>query len=187
MSSSHNTPTSLQPLDVAVIGAGVIGIQVDLGLTNRNIRVTLYEQATELKELSAGFGFPDNIVECMRYLDPRLADAIIKTGIRSEGTHRWVDGMTKSDLRLMRDEDIPGISLTSNVGLYYCHRGQLMSEMVQLFPSDQIQLGKRLDTIENVMDGKKAILKFCDGTTAQADIGKLHTFDEMPLIDRCSC
>lgn len=76
-----------------------------------DIRVTLYKRAPELKKLSAGFGFPDNVVECMRDLDPRLADAVIKTGIRSEGIHRWVDGMTKSDLRLMRDEDIPAMSV----------------------------------------------------------------------------
>lgn len=56
--------------------------------------------------------------------------------------------------------------------------------MVQLFPCDQILLGKRLDTIENVMDGKKAILKFCDGTTAQADIGKLPASDGLSIINR---
>ncbi|ETS85590.1 hypothetical protein PFICI_03615 [Pestalotiopsis fici W106-1] len=170
MSSSKSTSHQEQPLEVVVIGAGVIGIQVALGLAKRNIAVTLYDQASELKEISAGFGFTDNVVGCMRFLEPRLAGAVDTAGPPAEGSQRWVDGMTKEDIRAMRYEDVPGIKMAGEVDLHYCHRGQLLHEMVKLFPKHQIQLGKRLETIEGLDGDSKAVLRFVDGTMAQADI-----------------
>ncbi|KAF7540986.1 hypothetical protein G7054_g981 [Neopestalotiopsis clavispora] len=170
MPSLNGPTTRQQPLQVAVIGAGVIGIQVALGLARRNIHVNLYDQASELKEISAGFGFTDNVVGCMKFLEPRLADAVHLIGPPVEGSQRWVDGMTKEDIRTMRYEDVPGIKMAGEVDLHYCHRGELLNEMVKMFPRDQVHLGKRLEAIEGLDGEGKTVLKFVDGTEAEADI-----------------
>ncbi|KAJ3532392.1 hypothetical protein NM208_g8460 [Fusarium decemcellulare] len=68
------------PLEVAVVGGGIIGLMVALGLLRRGLHVTIFEQAQELGEISAGFAFTAVARECMRRLDPRLVEALDRVG-----------------------------------------------------------------------------------------------------------
>jgi tRNA1(Val) A37 N6-methylase TrmN6 len=65
---------------------------------------------------------------------------------------------------------------TPGGGAYLCHRAQLLAAMVNLVSPDRLRLGKRVDAIERSEDSEKMVIKFCDGTSAEADGGmyRLH-------------
>ncbi|KAH8744075.1 hypothetical protein F5883DRAFT_353079, partial [Diaporthe sp. PMI_573] len=60
---------------VAIVGAGLVGLPIALGLMYRNIPVTIYEQALELKEIGAGLAISNTGKTCLNFLDPRLVEA----------------------------------------------------------------------------------------------------------------
>lgn len=96
---SANSHSGRPLFDVAIVGGGLIGLHVALGLVRRNIPVTVYEQALELKEIGAGVGFSFNIVECMNTLDPRINKALAKIAVKSGSKMHWIDGFSQEDVR----------------------------------------------------------------------------------------
>lgn len=161
------------PFDVAVIGGGIVGLHVALGLIKRGIPVTIYEQAHELKEIGAGMGFTSNVVDCMDAIDPNVAESLDNVAIRSGSTVRWIDGLAREDLSSRPKERLFDVELCldEKVITRTTHRGQFLNELIKLLPPDQIKLGKRLDTIVQSGENEKLLLKFSDGTTANADTG----------------
>ncbi|RYP43292.1 hypothetical protein DL768_009996 [Monosporascus sp. mg162] len=167
----HNSHDDHAPFNVAIIGGGIIGLHVAVGLMKRGIPVTIYEQAHELKEIGAGMGFASNIVDCMAAIDPDIIKALADVAIKSGGNMRWINGFTQEDLSLRPMERLFDIELwlDKEATVWTTHRSQFLNEMVKLVPSDHTKLGKRLDMIVQGGENEKLLLKFCDGTTAEAD------------------
>src|SRR4051794_2437199 len=91
-------------LDIAIVGCGLIGLQLALGLERRGIRVKVYEQASELKEIGAGIGLTEPTTKSMGALDPRMAEVISKIGHRDQDIG-FVDGYSPEDVRLRTREE----------------------------------------------------------------------------------
>ena len=51
--------SSIPPLDVAIVGGGIIGVMAALGLLRRGIRVKIYERGADWQEIGAGIGFTE--------------------------------------------------------------------------------------------------------------------------------
>jgi salicylate hydroxylase len=168
-SSSHDGPA---PFDVAIIGAGLVGLPIALGLIHRNIPVTIYEQTFELKEIGAGVGISSNGKACLNFLDPRLAEVLKKVANESRTGYQCIDGFSQDDFRLRsKDKLFEMVLQTADNVTHLCHRAQLLNEMVNLVSSDQLKLGKRVDTITRRDDDEKMVIRFYDGTTAETDAG----------------
>ncbi|KAL5603890.1 hypothetical protein FOVSG1_006640 [Fusarium oxysporum f. sp. vasinfectum] len=170
MNKSQTTNTHEGPFDIAIIGAGLVGLPIALGLINRNIYVTIYEQTLELREIGAGLGISSNGKACLNFLDPRLAEAIEAVGIKSTTGYQCIDGFSQEDIRLRpKDKLFDMVYDTTGGGTYLCHRAQLLAAMIGLVSPDRLKLGKRVDMIIRREYNEKMIIKFCDGTSAETD------------------
>lgn len=150
--------------DVAIVGGGVVGLQLALGLLKRNLKVTIYEQATASREISAGLGFTSCVLECMQLLDPRILETLKKVGADPGNLLRYANEPNIRETNSNAFEfSIGGQSIT-------CHRGQLVSGLIALLPEDVLRFGKRLDTLTE-REGGSILLRFADNTEVEADAG----------------
>lgn len=169
-----------EAFNVAVVGGGIVGLHVALGLLKRNIPTTVFERTAQFREIGAGLGFPKVAVECMRALDPRIADAFNRIAVSSTGSLRWADGYTQEDIRLRSQPHDYEVTAGGPDSFPGCHRAQLVDGLVALAPPETLKLNKELDAIEDRGPDEKLLLRFRDGTTAEADVGKLLCTPRQP-------
>lgn len=177
------TPRS-QPLDVAIVGGGIIGLTLAIGLLRRNINVKIYEQAQSFREIGAGVAFSPNAQRAMKELHPDILDALHAVATANgdpenpADSFRYVDGFNPSTKRTgegepgEEEEELLFKLYTGKRGFDGCHRAHFLEELVKLVPEGVVEFKKRLDTYEDSAGSDKVTLKFCDGTTAQADTRK---------------
>ena len=162
-----------EPVEVAIVGGGIIGLVLALGLIRRNVRVKIYEQARTFREIGAGVAFTANAVRCMGMIEPGIVDALravaTSNGDPKEPNDwlRWVDGYNQhfDDPR----EEKPLFKLYAGYrGFEGCHRAHFLGELLKIFPEGAVEFGKRLDTLTQEPD-QRVVLGFRDGTSASAD------------------
>jgi salicylate hydroxylase len=165
-------------IDVVIVGAGIVGVILALGLSKRNINVTIYEQSRGFRELGAGVAFTSNAIKAMNILDPRIVDALKRVATpNGDPEHptdylRFVDGYNyEGDDTNDTSEKLLFALYTGYRGFAGAHRGHLMNEIVKLMPEGHVIFGKRLLSYEDTGENSKVLLKFADGTTAEADAG----------------
>ena len=169
---TNSTSNGDAPFEVAVIGAGLVGLNVCLGLLRRNIPVTVYEQATELKEIGAGLGLSSTLEDVLAAIDPAARDAVRRVGIRSP-TPGWINGMSQEDHSLRTFDKVYDFEIEEgNDESFYCQRAQLLDELVRCVPAGTIHLKKRVERIvQNDQTGKVSI-EFTDGEKTEASAGE---------------
>ncbi|KAH6609744.1 hypothetical protein Trco_003090 [Trichoderma cornu-damae] len=162
-----NGHSSRPSLNIAIIGTGIVGAHVAIGLLNRNIPVTIYEQSSEAKDIGAGIVLPTIAVECMDALDPDITKRVknIAGGLQNVN---FINGCSDEDLKLRSGDGLYDIEIKP-FEYHPVHRAQLLSELLHLIPQDRIQFGKRLESIVDRGNDAKMLLRFYDGTTAEAD------------------
>lgn len=91
-----------QILDIAIIGGGIAGVVLSLGLLKRGIKVKIYEQAHNFREIGAGVAFSVNAQSSMELLDPKILEAMKRVGNKNPAAYnRYVDGY--SDVTMPMD------------------------------------------------------------------------------------
>lgn len=161
------------PLDVSIVGGGLIGVITALGLVRRGMRVTIYERSTKFQELGAAVGFPRVAREAMKRLEPRILEALGKVTQRNlhEQVRYW-DGFhprTKQAAELEESSllfEVP----ERDLAFWACLRSHLLLAMAELLPEGTAQFGKRLVGYTDVEGTGKVTLQFGDGSTAEHDI-----------------
>lgn len=161
------------------IDGGIVGLILAAGLTRRGIKVNLYEQARNFREIGAGIGFTANTVRCMEKINPGIVKALRSGGAvnvsldqRDPKSYlRWVDGygqQSEDDLMYQK----PLLKLDAGVkGWETVRRDQFLDDLVKVVPDGVVHLQKRLDTIEDDERSERMFLNFTDGTRTQADAG----------------
>ncbi|KAK6451603.1 salicylate hydroxylase [Trichoderma asperellum] len=166
MNGNSNRP----PLNIAVIGAGIVGAHIAIGLLRRNIQVTIYEQSNQVKEIGAGIAFPTPIVDCMTALDPVITEQLQKVSGVFENLN-GINGCSDEDLKLRPANRLFDV-VVEPFTYHSTHRGQLLDGLLGLIPQEYMKLGKRLESItQNENNQGPLLLQFLDGTTAEADAG----------------
>jgi salicylate hydroxylase len=175
-----------EPLRVAIVGGGIVGLVLAAGLIKRGVQITVYEQARSFRELGAGIAFTSNAIKCMEEIDPRIPKALRSSGsVRtSNGGEkepndflRWVDGYERRSDAV--SHGLPGPDeLLYQIDAGYrgfegCRRDQFLEALVKLIPPDVVKLRKRLERLD-YKDGGSIVLEFTDGTSEEADAGKLR-------------
>ncbi|KAL3704005.1 hypothetical protein TMatcc_009695 [Talaromyces marneffei ATCC 18224] len=170
MASKTTESTDSHPFEISIIGSGIIGLNLALGLLQRNIPITIYEQAQELKEIGTGIGFSANLEECITELDPRISAVLHKIGLRQHQSLQWVVASnTEEDFSLRGKDEMFDMGLSLTKGFWLCHRAELVNELVKLLPVGCLRLGKRLEGVEQKSDTGKVVMSFMDGKKIETD------------------
>jgi salicylate hydroxylase len=162
------------PFSVALVGGGITGISLTIALLGRGIDVKIYEQAREFSEIGAGIAFSPNAKQAMQKCDPAIFEAYLRVATRGGSDKKantwydWVDGYNQ----------VPGTSpevlftIDRDSSVDGCHRAHFLEELLKLIPEGVAEFNKRLENIEESTNDGPLTLKFNDGTSRTADIGK---------------
>ncbi|KAB8231151.1 hypothetical protein ETB97_008503 [Aspergillus alliaceus] len=171
------TPEMTATPEIAIVGGGIVGLVLAAGLTRRGVKVQLFEQARNFREIGAGIGFTRNTVGCMEKINPGVVRALRSGGAVNVSLDqqdpksylRWIDGygqQQENDPMYQK----PLLKLDAGVkGWETVRRDQFLDDLVKVIPEGVVHLQKRLDTIEDNEDADKVVLNFTDGTRAEAD------------------
>ncbi|GES64796.1 FAD-dependent monooxygenase afoD [Aspergillus terreus] len=160
------------PLDVAIIGGGIIGIMTALGLLRRGFRVTVYERAASWPEIGAAFAFTGVARQCMERLDPRVLESLARVAQRSphEKVRYW-DGFHPRTKEAAQEESAVLFEiLEKHMAYWACIRGHFLLDMAAQLPDGVVQFGKRLVDYNDDEANEKVVLRFADGSTAESDV-----------------
>jgi salicylate hydroxylase len=166
---------SVKPqFSVALVGGGITGITLTIALLKRGIDVKIYEQAHEFSEIGAGIAFSPNAKRAMHKCDPAILEAYQRIATRSRSDKKahtwydWVDGYNQAAwtspkllFTIERDSTADG-----------CHRAHFLEELLKIIPKGTAEFNQRLESIELSPSNGPLTLKFTDGSSRTADIGK---------------
>lgn len=158
------------PLDIAIVGGGIVGVMMALGLLHRGMRVTVYEKTNGFQEIGAGFAFTGIAQECMHRLNPCVLEALLRVG--EENRHpfnRYWDGFNPASKDAAQEPEALLFEMSARELAYRgCLRSHLLREMSKELPDGVMMFGKQVD---RYTDGKseRTVLHFVDGSIAEAD------------------
>ncbi|KAF5573778.1 salicylate 1-monooxygenase [Fusarium subglutinans] len=157
--------------EIAVIGGGIVGLMVAIGLLKRGINVSVFEQAAELTEVSAGFAFTGVARECMKRLDPRLLEALDRIGeVNRHPYNRYWDGYNPSTQEEAESNDSLLFEVSArDLDYQGCLRSHLLHEMASMLPARTIKLGKQLKELQDNTGSDKVTVTFSDQSTYEVD------------------
>ena len=148
---------------IAVIGAGIGGLTLAIALRQYGIRVDIYEQTTELREVGAAVALSANGT---RFFDQCGLSAQLGAHWFEVSALIYRDGRTG---RLIGKHDA-GPAYRQRFGAPYVgiHRAELQAILSAAVGMNRIHLRKRLVDIDD--NGAHAALRFDDGSTIEADL-----------------
>ncbi|KAF5964397.1 salicylate 1-monooxygenase, partial [Fusarium coicis] len=157
--------------EIAVIGGGIVGLMVAIGLLKRGIEVTVFEQAQDLTEVSAGFAFTGVARECMKRLDPRLLEVLERIGeVNRHPYNRYWDGYNPTTQQEAESKDSLLFEVSArDLDYKGCLRSHLLHEMASMLPAGTIKLGKQLKDLQDEVSNVKVTLKFSDQSIYEVD------------------
>jgi salicylate hydroxylase len=155
--------------EIAIIGGGIGGLAAAGFLRRAGLRATVYEQAGRLGEVGAGVVVAPNAARLLRSLGVLsvLAERAVPLETGWE-FRRWQDG------RVLSAEDLATkCAALYGERTYTAHRADLLAAVSRAVPGEDVRLGKRctgLDSAGGDRDGGRHLLRFDDGSTAEADV-----------------
>ncbi|CAD0100777.1 unnamed protein product, partial [Aureobasidium mustum] len=169
-----STTTTSEPLEIAIIGGGIVGLILAAGLIHRDVKVKVYEQARGFREIGAGIAFTANAIRCMELINPYVVTALrsggsVPTSADKDDPNdylRWIDGFNERDANSPKDQKLLYKIDAGYKGFEGCRRDQFLESLVDIIPDGTIELRKRLERIDW---GEKMSMAFSDGTRAEAD------------------
>ena len=149
---------------VAIVGGGIGGLAAALFLRRAGLAATVYEQASELREVGAGIVVSPNMVRPLQQLG--LAQKLDAIAVRLEAAwefRRWQDGRVLS-VQPMGDE----CRRLYGTDCYVAHRADLVSLLREALPADFLKLNYRCIGIRQADD--EVTLEFKDQAQVTADL-----------------
>jgi len=163
MPAAPNHNSEPEGLRVAIIGAGITGINLALGLQARNIPYTIYERAPGFREIGAGIGFSPNAERAMGILNPDIVQAYNRVANpNGEDYFQWVDGFKTEELmvKLYVGKD----------GFLGCRRSDILEEWAKLIPDANVKFGREVDSVQEDGPDNGLVIRFKDGSSEEADV-----------------
>ncbi len=146
-------------LSVAVVGAGMGGLAVAATLRQVGIDVQVYEQAARFARIGAGIQMMPNSMKVLREIG--VEERLRKTAF-APYSHLNRVGDTGEVTR-----ELPMPESLYNAPYLCMHRADLHGALASAVPADIIHLNKKLVGLDQTRG--QVMLKFADGTSAQAD------------------
>jgi 6-hydroxynicotinate 3-monooxygenase len=153
----------MQNSEIAVVGAGLGGLVAGLLLLQDGHDVRIYEQAPRFSRIGAGIQLGPNVLKIMRQLG--LEQQVEAMGSKPDA---WIsrngrDASVMADIPLNRRRDFYGAAYVT------IHRGDFHRLLVEAFPADRVEYGRRLVALHDSDSGLK-ILEFFGGAYAGATV-----------------
>ncbi|KAL4976236.1 hypothetical protein BDW66DRAFT_166648 [Aspergillus desertorum] len=157
------TPDS-RPIDIAIIGGGIIGLITALGLVHRGINVTVYERSHKYTETSAGFSFSSGARKAMEIVSPRVLEALLRVAAPNKHPYiRYFDGFTP-------EADGAQWQIPADRPDYYgCLRAAFLESLGAEVPEGVVRFRKVLEGYDDDEERGRVLLRFGDGSTAEVD------------------
>ena len=154
------TPDNLKNLNIAVIGAGYAGATAAFALSRLGAKVTVYEQAAEVKEVGAGIGLRPSTMDQFRKLG--IFDVIDAVTSPSDCFEILTAHGQRIAMEPWPEKDAFGATT------HFVHRGDFIDALLSVLPGDMVKLGHRLSKITD--NGPTASVAFENGVTVEADL-----------------
>ena len=152
----------LKTLTVAIVGAGYGGAAAAKALSLLGANVTVYEQASQIREVGAGIGLRPSSMD--RFRQWGTFDAIAAVSSPSD----YFEILTAAGDPIMRDE-WPGIhDYAVETKTHLIHRGDFIEALLSVLPAGMVRVGHKVSRIED--QGDHATLTFENGESATADL-----------------
>lgn len=152
--------SDLKVLNVAVIGAGYAGAAAGRALSLLGCNVTVYEQASRIREVGAGIGLRPSTMA--RFRQWGILDAITK--VSSPSDYFQILTATGEPITQESWPEIETYGLTTHL----IHRGDFIDALLGVLPPDMVQLGHAAEAITD--QGDRATITFANGTQITADL-----------------
>ena len=149
----------IKNLKIAIVGAGYGGAAAAKALSLLGADVTVYEQAPQMGEVGAGIGLRPATMA--RFRQWGIFDAIANVSSASD----YFEILTATGDPIMKDT-WPEFGEEKHT--YLIHRRDFIEALLSVLPEGMVQLGHRLETIED--KGGRSVLTFANGVTAEADL-----------------
>lgn len=181
-----------KPLNIAIIGGGIVGVVLAVGLNRQGIKVKVYEQSRGFREIGAGVAFTACARRCMGMIDPAVADAFGScgaVGLKSSDASDPNDYLSYVDGYNQRRANDPGYETplfkidAGYKGFAGTRRDQFLEALVKALPDEVIECRKRLVDVHEKKIEEKILLTFADGTSTETDAGKPMTLSMIiPIV-----
>ena len=149
-------------LTIAVVGGGYGGAAAAKALSLRGADVTVYEQASQIREVGAGIGLRPSTMDLFRQWG--VFDAIAGVSSASD----YFEILTATGDPIMKDS-WPGMEdFEVHTHTHLIHRGDFIDALVGVLPEGMVKLGHKLESIDD--SGDRPVLTFANGETATADL-----------------
>jgi salicylate hydroxylase len=151
--------SEIKNLKIAIIGAGYGGAAAAKALSLLGADVTVYEQAPQMGEVGAGIGLRPATMA--RFRQWGIFDAIATVSSASD----YFEILTATGEPIMKDT---WPESGEEKQTYLIHRRDFIEALLGVLPEGMVQLGHRLETIED--NGGRSVLTFAGGETVEADL-----------------
>ncbi|WP_320773160.1 NAD(P)/FAD-dependent oxidoreductase [Streptomyces sp. CRN 30] len=151
--------SELKKLKIAVVGAGYGGAATAKALSLLGADVSVYEQASSIREVGAGIGLRPSTVA--RFHEWGIFDAIARVSSPSDR----FEILSATGEPIMR-ETWPAHG--EHTKTHLIHRGDFIDALLGVLPEGMVKLGHRLETVRD--DGDRATLVFAHGESVEADL-----------------
>jgi salicylate hydroxylase len=148
---------------VAVVGAGLGGLNAAIALRQRGLDVTVYEQSDVLGEIGAGIQLSPNAMRVLMALGLDREFEAIAFEPHRHVVRNWKTGSIVSATQ-MRGVFRPQYG----AGYFGAHRADLHAVLQNALPAECIRLNARVTAVMQSPD--RAVLTFADGQKAESDI-----------------
>ena len=155
------TPTGSE---VAIIGGGIGGMATAAFLARAGINSTVYEQASQVREIGAGLVVAPNAARLLRRLG--VIDRLLVDGVRLESGwefRRWNDGTVLSSEQLN-----PACKELYGEHTYTVHRADLLDAVAAAVPAGTMRLGMRAEQV--TIDHGMPVVTFANGEVIRPDV-----------------
>ena len=146
-------------LKIAIVGAGYGGAAAAKALSLLGADVSVYEQASQMREVGAGIGLRPATMH--RFSQWGIFDTIANVSSPSD----YFEILTATGEPIMKDT-WPEFGEQSQTHLI--HRGDFIDALLSVLPQGMVHLGHKLETIED--KGSRSVLTFTNGKTVEADL-----------------
>lgn len=150
---------------IAIVGGGIGGLAASAFLRREGITATVYEQASQLREVGAGLVAAPNMARLLRRLG--VLDAFAARAVRLDvgwEFRRWRDGSV-----LSAEDLASACERLYGEHTYTAHRADLLDVLRSAVPDDAVRLGKRCVELTMRAHGRP-VLRFADGETVEPDV-----------------
>ena len=163
-------------MQIAILGGGIGGLAAAAFLHQAGAQCTVYEQASQLREIGAGLVVAPNAARLLRRLG--VLDVFARHAVRLDvgwEFRRWQDGTV-----LSAEELATTCERLYGEHTYTAHRADLLDILRSAVPAESIQLGRRCVEVSLGGDrgpagrlgasGERPVLRFSDGQVVEPDV-----------------